>query len=339
MTEFSNAPRPLAIGDILDGTFRLYRNNFLLFLGIAALAQVPLLIFQVAFQATAGMQFTTDYLQLIENIGSLDPTIDSFNDLPLASVGIYLIGSLLFGLFQYGIVQQLMNGALINAVAQRYRGEPISVLGSYSFSLTTAFNLIGSGLIVGVIVVLVSFVASAIGVGSIFLLATLAEGGDSGGAILSAILAIVLTFVLGLAVIFALIYILMRFIFVPQAVVLEEQGAFTALGRSWRLVGGSFWRLLGITLLIGLLVYILVGIPVGILSFVMQLTLGSVDDPLQNFALVTALNTFMTSIAQMITLPVQWAAMTLLYFDVRVRREGFDIAQRLQEQPGLVVER
>jgi hypothetical protein len=31
--------------------------------------------------------------------------------------------------------------------------------------------------------------------------------------------------------------------------------------------------------------------------------------------------------------------MTLLYVDVRVRREGFDIAQRIQEHPGLVVER
>jgi hypothetical protein len=345
MTEFSTAPRPMAIGDILDGTFRLYRNNFLLFLAIAALAQVPLLIFQVAFQSTAGVAFTTDYLELIENAASLDPN-NPFEDLPLASIGIYLIGSLLFSLFQYGIVQQLMNGALINAAAQRYQGEAVSVLGSYSFSLGTALNLILSGFVVGLISFFSVVIFMVVTFGAIFGLAAMvgasafASGDGSGVAsLLIGLLIGALALVLGLGVVVGLFYILLRFVFVPQAVVLERQGIFGALGRSWQLVGGSFWRILGIVLLITLLTTILVGIPVGILSFVMQILLGNLEDPLQNLALVTALNTIITALATILILPVSWTAMTLLYFDVRMRREGSDIVQRLQEQPGLVVER
>jgi hypothetical protein len=40
--------RPLSLGEILDRTFSLYRNNFVLFIGIAAIPQLAVLAYHLA---------------------------------------------------------------------------------------------------------------------------------------------------------------------------------------------------------------------------------------------------------------------------------------------------
>ena len=43
--------RPLSTSELLDRTFHLYRNNFLVFVGIAALPQLAVLALQLASSA------------------------------------------------------------------------------------------------------------------------------------------------------------------------------------------------------------------------------------------------------------------------------------------------
>src|SRR5215469_6901848 len=57
----TTALRPLTLGELLDRTFQLYRNNFLLFVGIAATAYFPMFLIRngVGLFTTYAGRFST----------------------------------------------------------------------------------------------------------------------------------------------------------------------------------------------------------------------------------------------------------------------------------------
>jgi hypothetical protein len=107
-----------------------------------------------------------------------------------------------------------------------------------------------------------------------------------------------------------------------QTIVLEGQGPLAGLGRSWRLVGGSFWRTLGIMLLMGVLTYMIAAFPATIVSFGLTLSSGGALDNLARNQMIT---TLLAQIGQIVALPLEFAVYTLLYYDLRVRKEGYDL--------------
>ena len=72
--------------------------------------------------------------------------------------------------------------------------------------------------------------------------------------------ALVVGIVGGLTTLVLTIWISIRLTLAVPAVVLEGAGPVEALRRSWQLVGGSWWRVFGITLLAGIVVAIIGGI-------------------------------------------------------------------------------
>jgi hypothetical protein len=144
-----------------------------------------------------------------------------------------------------------------------------------------------------------------------------APGALIGGlAVLGAIAVIVLT-----------IWFTVMFRMAAQVVVLEREGPVRALGRSWRLVRGSFWRVLGITLLAGLIVVVTAGvlqIPFGLLaalagggSSLLPTTSGNVAG-----ILISAVGGV---VAGAVARPISAGVAVLLYVDLRMRREGLDL--------------
>ena len=101
-----------------------------------------------------------------------------------------------------------------------------------------------------------------------------------------------------------------------------------ALGRSRRLVKGRWWPTFGILLLGTILTGIVGGIFTGLLEGVLLTDLG--EDTLA-FVLLDATA---TTIATVLTTPFTAAFVTVLYFDLRVRKEGFDL-QLLAERIGV----
>ena len=109
-------------------------------------------------------------------------------------------------------------------------------------------------------------------------------------------------------------FLLVIWSFAMQAVVIENKGVFAALGRSRELVRGSWWRVLGIGLVFVLLVVAAVVTLVVASNFIgLQLSPG----PLA-FAIVGGV------IGALLT-PVYYIGSTLLYIDLRVRNEGYDL--------------
>ena len=119
-----------------------------------------------------------------------------------------------------------------------------------------------------------------------------------------------------------------RWSLAAPALVLEKATVTTALRRSWRLTGRSFWRVLGILLLTGIIVSIgqaAISFPLSLLS---SLPAAGQEHPYENLGTVFAqlLITGVGSIvAGAVFYPFSAAVSALLYIDLRMRREGLDV--------------
>ena len=115
-----------------------------------------------------------------------------------------------------------------------------------------------------------------------------------------------------------LIFAVVVLLFVNHAVVIEQQGPMDALKRSWNVVQGNWWRTFGIFMAMMLAVIgaaLIVFLPAGIFL-----------PPVVVSLLSAAFSTVVT--------PLFTIAITVLYFDIRVRKEQYthnDLARELGE--------
>jgi hypothetical protein len=127
------------------------------------------------------------------------------------------------------------------------------------------------------------------------------------------------------------IYLYAAWSLLIPALVIERLGPVKALGRSRRLVKGRWWPVAGVLLLSWILT--------AIVSEAIRALLGAIDGFSGHPALLTGvlILTLSAAVASIITLPFQAAVITVLYYDLRVRHEGFDLellADQLGLQPG-----
>lgn len=117
------------------------------------------------------------------------------------------------------------------------------------------------------------------------------------------------------------IIVYVRFAFGSTVLVVEGTKGTKALGRSWRLAKGHFWRLFG-TLIVA-------GIMAGIIAAVLAIPGNLIADAVgpQGWP-IRALG---DSLASVLTTPFTTLITVLLYFDLRIRKEGFDIEVMAQE--------
>ena len=102
------------------------------------------------------------------------------------------------------------------------------------------------------------------------------------------------------------------------AMLSEGLGPAAALGRSFRLVKGRWWPTFGAVLVM----YLIVIVISGILGVLFGATLVASTD---NELLAAVLFTIVNTLSSLITLPLFAAVLTIIYFDLRVRKEGFDL--------------
>ncbi len=135
------------------------------------------------------------------------------------------------------------------------------------------------------------------------------------------------------------IYFFTRWSFNAQAVMIEETSATNALRRSRELVKGSWWRVFGITFAIFLLsivielilttsstfIFALSGIAGKINLLEMILHTMPNDEIEGTWHLLHAVHTAIEALI----MPITAIGFTLLYFDLRIRKEGFDIEMKI----------
>jgi hypothetical protein len=118
------------------------------------------------------------------------------------------------------------------------------------------------------------------------------------------------------------IIIALRLTFSATALVVEGVKGTKALGRSWRLSKGSMGKIfltLVVSFILVFLFQAIIGVPIAIIADVVGGELG--------FVLTFAGD----ALASTIITPFAMIVIVLLYFDTRIRKEGFDLTLMAQE--------
>ena len=136
-----------------------------------------------------------------------------------------------------------------------------------------------------------------------------------------------LIFLMGIAFcIFPLwIWILVGWVGVLPVMFVENTGLIAAMGRSWQLVQGRWWRTFFILLLVFVLNYV-VSLALQAFLYLGQLLLSIFISPFLSLAIYEA----GVIVVSGLTIPILQIATVLIYFDLRVRKEGLDLFQLAQ---------
>ena len=137
------------------------------------------------------------------------------------------------------------------------------------------------------------------------------------------LLLLLLLYVLGIMlglVLFVLpgVWLYVAWAFAMPVLLIEGLRGRAALGRSFRLVEGRWWRTFGVIVVGFLFALIISTIVQG--AFFVGIAVGSDND-----VLVLVLSAVAGILGLAISTPFQAALLTVIYFDLRVRKEGFDL--------------
>src|SRR5690606_22645735 len=101
-------------------------------------------------------------------------------------------------------------------------------------------------------------------------------------------------------------------------IIAEQLGPIASLQRSWELTQRGVWRIIGYVVLLGVLNMFVLASPV----WLIQLLLSLVPLPAEVFL---GISTAAGSIISIIWQPLYAIAIVLLYYDLRVRHESYDL--------------
>ncbi|WP_457962932.1 glycerophosphoryl diester phosphodiesterase membrane domain-containing protein [Arthrobacter sp. D1-29] len=298
--------RPLMFGEILDGSFQTIRRNAKAMLGASLLAQslaAVLTAVLTALSATSG--------------GFLQTWAEGLSREQMLSIGIgSAAGLLLFSVLTV-LISAVLQGAMVVPVARSVLNRRTGFRQMWALAKSRAGALIRLAflLLLGALTVLLIFAAFAVGL--------ISSVGPAGGLIL---------FPLGLALFVLLMWVYIKLMVAPAAIVIEELGAREGLRRSWELTRGNWWRILGITLVVGFMVGIIaqvVMIPVSLLSTFFTSVVSPHGGPGQAISAAVTVGVVTAIIGALVGAvgyAFQTSVMALLYLDLRMRKDGLDIS-------------
>jgi hypothetical protein len=120
----------------------------------------------------------------------------------------------------------------------------------------------------------------------------------------------------------------------PQAIIIESAGPARGLVRSWNLVKGRFWAVMGTWVLAFLITVVAQLIPASIAQAVLLPSVLQIPES-GGAVLPTDAYTFVSSIGgglvSLFVYPYTAAVMTILYYDLRIRKEAFDLERMMAE--------
>ncbi|MBV9174236.1 MAG: hypothetical protein JOZ81_29585 [Chloroflexi bacterium] len=317
--------RVLGVGALLDECIRLFRDRWRTFAVFSAVSLVPLgvvslgvsLAFAATLQPSAFRGIATPGPQQLQQLGQLFAVIAVF-------IGLVGIASGLIGLIWT---------AAITATTDAIMREERPTIGRvYGIALRRLLALIGGSFLIAVaigvlsLVAMVLFVITLFGLGTLIALVCLIVWATRPAARKVWLKwLIVLTFPFGLPMFFFVRWSM----FVP-AIVLERRGPMRAMERSQALVSGQWFHVAGVLAVASLIVGVLVSAPSYLVSLPLSVAAqarGTVGpDPIQSVATQAV-----SLVCQVVFASIGTIAYTLLFTDLRNRREGADLAERVRQ--------
>lgn len=309
--------RPLSIGDIYQGAFAAIKTNARTMFGFTAALLGVVLVISIATNYAIINLVLPNYLS---------PSS------PYAAIFTSLSGSFsqLGGSLLQVLATVLLSGLIVVAVSRSVLGRVASSKEVWERTKSKFLPLIGLNIITSII----SGLMMIIGIVVFFvLLASVASTAKTDREFLQD-LGVSLVGLLILMVISALVssYLSIKFSVASPAMVLENLGVFAAIGRSWSLTRGNFWRLFGINILTAIITSMVAGIFGGIAGALGAIFVvvgsSSPEDIIASLNTTYILTMVMSTIAQLLILPFTSSVNALLYIDLRMRKEGLDVELR-----------
>lgn len=309
--------RPLTLAEILDRTAQLYRSRFLVFLGISTIPAGIVFVFAAGTFA------------FIAWMGSNTRSGGSVSDV---FVWVFLVLLMILAVPVSLGASALGAAAMSDAAARLFLGEAITIRSAYKNTWKRGWRYVGLFTLEGLVIVGAPALVFSVGIFAMIAgkVSGYATGDNSplfGG----------LMFLLFVALGAFAVWMLLRFCLAFPVCVVEQATAWKALTRGVQLSDGTRGRIL--------LLYILGQVLNSVLTW------GATFVALITIALIPALQgqkhsqaagmLAMFSLygcyfaARALTKPIYGIALTIFYFDQRIRKEGFDI-EWLMQQTGMV---
>jgi hypothetical protein len=299
--------QPLSFGELLDRVFTYYRRNFRLFVGIMAIPQA------IVVAGTTVLQAFQPRPANIAVVRGAAPPNPFANLHPTYFLGLFVLMAVYF------ILYSIAMGATTFAVSEVHLGRTITVREAYQrlrgrigriFLLTFALGFRW-------------FIAMSLGIAGFALVFGLSAAATAAIGRVGVVLGVLTGFIGLLAMAVLMAWYFLRFGVCTPALLLENLTATQALRRSASLTKGNILRVFA----------------VGILTWLVSTTVAAtLQGPFAVAAMVMALKTHAPApfwlsalsalsggIGTAITAPLVMLGIVLLYYDIRVRKEGFDL--------------
>lgn len=310
--------RPLTLGSIYDGAFRIIRFNPAATVGAAvlvtALANLLPIIVTAVLQFATGISFDAGM-----EPGDSSASAELSTGDAIAFLGILL--SLLGGAVATWFGMVFVTGMIAHVAHAAAVGRRLTLAEAWSATRGKRWRLVGLNLVVGLGWLLATALYAALWV--VVIVAT----GD--------VLAVVLFGVVTVpAYLCAMFWYWIRIYYLPVPVLMLEPraGVFSAIGRGYRLTAQQFWRTFGIALLTYVITAIAGGILTTPVSFVGQL--AAVALPEAGWLILIVTNSVAYVIQYAFVAPFTAVVVALQYLDQRIRKEAYDV--ELMTEAGLV---
>ena len=295
----SSAPirfRPMPLPELLDELFRLYRRHFSVIAGISLLLVIPGLLTSLL----SGSYRTNPIGILLQYISSGGGAA-ALQQIQAAQAQQNSAWSALEGLIALIIVPFSL-GALYRAAVDGAKGQAMTIASVLKGTLARYWPLYGFAILTGLfgVVLVIVFV-----------------------------IGLVLLVLPGLAALCGGVYFAVRWSVSIAAMMAENIGPIRGLGRSWNLVKGMWWRTFGIILL-AVIAYIIIYLALLALFTVVAAIMPAISTDTRSGVATAA-----TTLVDALIAPMFPILLTLLYFDLRVRKEGLDLDQLAEQtSPG-----
>ena len=302
--------RPLTLGTLLGASFQVLRRNPRPMFGFALL--VTGVVFFASF-LLVGLVALFAFSRAASATGADSATVSA------GSVALVVLAGLISVALSL-VASAILQGVVSLEVARGTVGEKLRLGGLWRAARGRIGALIGwTLLITAAVIVMILLLVLIIGLIAAF------------GGVVGAVIAVLL----GIAAFFGAIvlgaWLATRLSLVPSAIMIERLPLRAAIGRSWQLTIGFFWKTLGIQLLVA----VIVSFVTNIVSTPLQLVIGlgsSLINPndQQSAALIGIvvayiLTVVLTVVVGAIGSVMQSATAALIYIDLRMRKEGLDL--------------
>jgi hypothetical protein len=285
----------MRLGEVLDGSFNIYRRHFGLFMRLSLI----LVWLPTAAGIYLNLRFSNNPFQLLavfqENLGR--------------TIGLSLLAVVI-----WSACSLLLKAGTIRIISDSYLGHEPELGTSLRFGVDKIIPLLVVALSKGLLLIIL-YIVSALVVGLLYFMGRLAGPALAG----------LMVFIGIIGALWFVIWVACAYGVTTPVVVLEDlSSSFDAFGRSWELTRDARGKLFGTVVVAWLVSQLLPQIVVGAISAALGVASNT---SLQPFFVVFA------SLLGIVLAPILPCALTLLYYDLRVRREAFDL-QVLSEQLG-----